>query len=304
VLYAPTWEGGTASAEYSSLEAYGEQIARGVLEDQRFRLVYRPHPLTGTRLRRFGEVDARVAALVEQAARQAPHAGHRVSRRGPAMADLWAADLLVADVSSLAIDFLATGRPLTVTIPPDPNAHVAPTPLLEVVPRLGLADLTDVPAFLSDLLDADTGAEERHRIREYYLGDTAPGAATKAFVEACGRMIELGARNWDGVLRARANGLVGGLAGERGSPQGGVDAAAPGALPPAGARQVGPEESRDGVLRARANGLAGALAGERGSPQGGVDPAAPGAPRPPGASKTGPKGVQPSGNAQTGGEGS
>ncbi|MDR2252794.1 MAG: CDP-glycerol glycerophosphotransferase family protein [Bifidobacteriaceae bacterium] len=206
VLYAPTWEGDTASLGYSSLAASGVTITRSVLGDQRFRLVYRPHPLTGRRLSAFAEADARVRALVTAAARAEGGAGHRVSLGGPAARDLLAADLLVADVSSLAIDFLATGRPLTVTIPPDAEALVAATPLLEVAPRLGFAELEDVAGFLGELWDADRGTEERLALARYYLGDTTPGAATKAFIDACGRMIDLAERNWAEVRRAMAAG--------------------------------------------------------------------------------------------------
>jgi hypothetical protein len=207
VLYAPTWEGGTASAEYSSLEAYGEAVAHGVLADQRFRLVFRPHPLTGTRLTRFAEAEARVARLVADAARMAPHAGHVVSRGGPVAADLERADLLVADVSSLAIDFLVTGRPLTVTVPPDPAVVVAPTPLLEVTPRLGREDLADVAEFLGELVETDPGADQRAAVAEYYLGDTRPGVATRTFVEACGRMIALADADWSRTEAAMRTGI-------------------------------------------------------------------------------------------------
>jgi hypothetical protein len=195
VLYAPTWEGGTASTAYSSAHALGPAIVGGLLADQRFRLVYRPHPLMGTRLVIFAEADARLRAMVVEAARQTPQAGHRVSVGGPAGPDLAEADLLVSDVSSLAIDFLAFNRPLAVTVPPSPAAQVAPTRLLETVPRLGREELDGVAAFLGELWETDPAAAERPALAEYYLGDTRPGAATRAFVEACGRMIDLAERD-------------------------------------------------------------------------------------------------------------
>ncbi|MDR2114576.1 MAG: CDP-glycerol glycerophosphotransferase family protein [Bifidobacteriaceae bacterium] len=229
VLYAPTWEGGTASAEYSSLEEYGEAIVRSVLADQRFRLVYRPHPLTGTRLARFGQANSRVQALVETAARATPGAGHRVSRGGAASKDLGEADLLVSDVSSLAIDFLVTGRPLVITVPPRPEVRVAPTVLLQSTPRLGREELDNVAAYLGELLETDPGAAERRAAAEYYLGDTRPGAAVKTFIAACGRLIKLGERNWSAVERALHHGeeglsSVAGMGLENKTRVGGLDA--------------------------------------------------------------------------------
>ncbi|MDR0366019.1 MAG: CDP-glycerol glycerophosphotransferase family protein [Bifidobacteriaceae bacterium] len=198
VLYAPTWEGGTGSAAYSSLVGYGEQIVRQLMANPRFALTYRPHPLTGTRLPEFADANARLKALIAAAAKRAeggaPSA--QVSRLPDAVDDLWAADLLITDISSLAIDFLVTGRPLAITIPPDPAAVPAPTRLLEVAPRLGRPELADVPAFLEGILAADAAgagapAKERAEVARYYLSDTSPGAAIAAFVEACGRMLDL-----------------------------------------------------------------------------------------------------------------
>ncbi|MDR0626711.1 MAG: CDP-glycerol glycerophosphotransferase family protein [Bifidobacteriaceae bacterium] len=195
VLYAPTWEGGTDSAAYSSLAAYGERIAAAMLADRRFRLIYRPHPLTGSRLARFGQADARVRQLVEAAAKANPAAGHAVSRGGDAAGPMGQADLLISDVSSLAIDFLVTGRPLTITIPPDRAALVAPTPLLELTPRLGPPELGRLADFLGTLISDDPGADDRAAVTGYYLGDTRPGAAVAAFVDACGQMIDLAEAN-------------------------------------------------------------------------------------------------------------
>jgi hypothetical protein len=191
VLYAPTWEGGTASAAYSSLAAYGARLADAVLADRRFRFLYRPHPLTGTRLPRFAEADARLRRLVEAAAKADPAAGHAISLGGDAGPALARADLLISDVSSLAVDFLVTGRPLTVTTPPSPQAVVAPTRLLTAAPRLGEPELGRLAEFLVALIEHDEAQADRASLAEYYLGDIRPGAAISEFVEACGRMIQL-----------------------------------------------------------------------------------------------------------------
>ncbi|MDR2566254.1 MAG: CDP-glycerol glycerophosphotransferase family protein [Bifidobacteriaceae bacterium] len=203
VLYAPTWEGGTDSAAYSSLAAHGAAIAGGLLADGRFRVVYRPHPLTGTRVPDFAAADARVRQMVAAAAKAEPGAGHRVSLGGDAGDELRRADLLICDVSSLAIDFLVTGRPLTITVPPDGQAVVAPTPLLELTPRLGPEQVRAVGDFVAGLAAEDTGRSDRAALAEYYLGDTRPGAATALFIEACGRMIALTESNQAKLAAAR-----------------------------------------------------------------------------------------------------
>lgn len=50
VIYAPTWEGWTDDACYTSVIPSGERLIRTLLADERkLRIIYKPHPLTGTR---------------------------------------------------------------------------------------------------------------------------------------------------------------------------------------------------------------------------------------------------------------
>src|SRR5699024_8262664 len=56
VLYAPTWEGGQASAGYSSLRTHAAAAVRSLAETG-LRVIYRPHPLTGVRVPEFREAD-------------------------------------------------------------------------------------------------------------------------------------------------------------------------------------------------------------------------------------------------------
>ncbi|KAB8169968.1 hypothetical protein FH609_005535 [Streptomyces sp. 3MP-14] len=76
VLYAPTWEGWTTDPGNSSVLLAGEQLVTALLADPRVRLLYKPHPMTGSVDPRFGEADRRLRALVEAAeARRAARAG-------------------------------------------------------------------------------------------------------------------------------------------------------------------------------------------------------------------------------------
>ncbi|GAB2901759.1 hypothetical protein [Streptomyces mayteni] len=69
VLYAPTWEGWTDDPGNTSLLLAGENIVRRLLESERpVRVLYKPHPFTGTRDREAGVVHRRIVALIEEAA--------------------------------------------------------------------------------------------------------------------------------------------------------------------------------------------------------------------------------------------
>lgn len=190
VLYAPTWEGAQPSAAYGSTELMGSRLVAALLADSRFRVVVRPHPLSGVRSPSYGEADAAVRRLVAAAAEADPRAGHRVSGAESLAAAFDAADVLVCDVSAVAMDWLPTRRPLVVTDPRHPGVRTASTRMLGTVPRLAVEDLDRVTDLLAREALEDPGREERDAMVSYYLGDTTPGAATARFLEACDAAIE------------------------------------------------------------------------------------------------------------------
>jgi hypothetical protein len=195
VLYAPTWEGAQPSAAYSSLEVMGRRTVAALLADPTLRVVYRPHPLTGVRLPAMAEADRSVRDMVEAAAEAHPGAGHRVSVGGDLLDDFASADLLLCDISAVAMDWLAAGRPLVVTAPEHPGVVTASTPLTEATARMSPEDAVDAAALVRRELEDDPHGDERAQLARYYLGDVRPGAATAAFVAACEKaMAALGRR--------------------------------------------------------------------------------------------------------------
>ncbi|QOV41059.1 hypothetical protein IM697_08245 [Streptomyces ferrugineus] len=69
VLYAPTWEGWDNNPGNTSIVLAGENIvAKLVKADPPVRVLYKPHPFTGTVSREAGAAHRRITALVEKAA--------------------------------------------------------------------------------------------------------------------------------------------------------------------------------------------------------------------------------------------
>lgn len=69
VLYAPTWEGWTADLEHTSLLRMGPALVQ-LLLDGDVRVLYKPHPLTGTRDGRTLAAHRRISALLRAANRR------------------------------------------------------------------------------------------------------------------------------------------------------------------------------------------------------------------------------------------
>jgi hypothetical protein len=189
VLYAPTWEGDRSSMTYSSLESHARPMLDALIATGRHRVVYRPHPRTGAFDPRFKEMHAAIVAKLEAANAADPGAKHLVDTDSPFGWHLAAADVCVCDVSAVAFDWLATGKPLLLTEPASQHAKVD---------REGLAGMIDTFAAVDaprvlDVIERESSLEARARfgeIVERYFGDVTPGAAMARFLDASGSVIE------------------------------------------------------------------------------------------------------------------
>ncbi|MER6048883.1 hypothetical protein ABT168_15740 [Streptomyces sp. NPDC001793] len=67
VLYAPTWEGWDGNPGNTSVILAGENIVRALLADPSVRLLYKPHPMTGSVDPRAGAANLRIQAMIAAA---------------------------------------------------------------------------------------------------------------------------------------------------------------------------------------------------------------------------------------------
>jgi hypothetical protein len=73
VLYAPTWEGwDAADPTQTSLILMGPRIVRALLDAAPLRVLYKPHPLTGTRDPRAARAHEKIAAMIAAANQAGP----------------------------------------------------------------------------------------------------------------------------------------------------------------------------------------------------------------------------------------
>ncbi len=170
VLYAPTREGFFASWEYSSILSQGSAIIETLVSTPGVRLLFKPHPGTGTDDPAFGEEVQRLLARVEAAG--SPH--EVVSGAEGLYQAFNRADLLVSDVSSVITDFLASGKPYVVT-----NAGTQPDAEFraEFPSAQGAYILSGDGAALADYLEdawhTDSHRAARDATTRYLLGDTS-----------------------------------------------------------------------------------------------------------------------------------
>nr|WP_207915151.1 CDP-glycerol glycerophosphotransferase family protein [Micromonospora sp. 15K316] len=183
VLYAPTWEGWLDDdPHHTSLVAMGERIVSGLLAAN-VRVIYKPHPLTGSRWKKAQAANDRIVAMIRAAGGQADAtslAGDAhlvVTGRVPALFDCFnVTDLLISDVSSVVSDFVQSQRPYVVANP----AGLPEEEFRRSFPTARAAYLLSVDCGeLGKILDQtrsgdDPMAEARRELKAYLLGPDEP----------------------------------------------------------------------------------------------------------------------------------
>lgn len=195
VLYAPTWEGDAEYNDYTSVDTIGPDVVRAVLAVPGVRLVYKPHPKVVTsETPAVRDGHRTILALLDEAARRDPEAGHVAVLAGDILALMPDCDAMVTDVSSVGLDwlYLRTERPIFIT-----DRHHDAERLRQEVPVSRCADVldsVDVPA-LTELVAARLDHDEHHlarvAMRHHYFDDLQVGDSTLRFLDA---VAELAAR--------------------------------------------------------------------------------------------------------------
>lgn len=175
VFWAPTWEGDSPSMAYGTLPETGTAIAEALLGSG-CRVVFRPHPRTGVLDPRFARALRDVERIVDE------HPGGFVDRT-PSVG--WQFDVsarAVAEMSSVAFDWLSTGKPLVMVEPSDPRADVLPGGLFDRVPTIRRGNVSAIAATV-------LGAQADQATSAHYLGASEPGLQIRRFIDATRQVV-------------------------------------------------------------------------------------------------------------------
>jgi hypothetical protein len=184
VWYAPTWEGDRPSIAYGSLASHGVAIIEALLVDPAVRVIYRPHPRTGYSSAAHRAADKAIRALLAKRRDR-----HLIDREGYGWQ--WDfADACITDISAVAYDWLATGKPLVIT-EPTPGAYRPQSALLDTVALLGRAQASDVMWRIRALRSDSEAREQLQSLTYHYFGDVSNQQSTKRFEDAIERAYQI-----------------------------------------------------------------------------------------------------------------
>jgi hypothetical protein len=190
VLYAPTWHGGKPNTNYSSLPL-GAQIvdallARGVT------VIFRSHPHTYTDPQQTGiarDIQRRLNTDRKTTGRQ--HVSGRAAEIDWDLPDCFNhCDAMITDVSSVASDFLASGKPFAMVAIQQHGAAFRRTIPMARVAYVIESDLSTLPEALDELLGPDSLAEARRSYRSYCLGEALGAEAPLPFFREVEKILD------------------------------------------------------------------------------------------------------------------
>lgn len=185
VVYAPTWQGENDANNFTSVDVLGVQIVESLLS-MHVRVVYRPHPrLEGMSDSAISAADRAIRSMIKVAN---DRGGAHIVSSDSNILDLFEdTDLLIADISSVGLDFLYlhTDKSLLLT-----DRHNDPVQLRETSPicaALGAVSpdsISRLPRLIDEALHNDTAQDVRTKLRDYYFGSKTADGSTGRFVKA------------------------------------------------------------------------------------------------------------------------
>ena len=189
VLYAPTWTGYYADANYSSLPI-AATIVRALL-DHGATVILRHHPYSmRNRAERAQLAEAHRLLAADAAGTGRRHRWGAAATTGMSLIECFnASDALVSDVSSVASEYLYSEKPFAITDMTGQAGRFAESfPLARVGYGIDplAANLADV---LDRLLKADPDRSDRLRAKVHYLGDFPRDRYADAFLTEARRYL-------------------------------------------------------------------------------------------------------------------
>jgi hypothetical protein len=213
VLYAPTWEGVTRATRYSSIDTHGVELVEKLIS-LGYQVVYRPHPLSGSRDENVAAADASIRTLLKaKNDDKTSKIKHYVdnSTFGWQLNEL---DLMITDVSAVAYDWLVTGKPLLITKPNDSKALVADVAMFTSLNPLDANSLQELDEHIAAATKlAATKSGELQKLRELHYGkpksdeDSAFFAAIEQMLESHSKHIASAQLGEPGLFASRGSKL-------------------------------------------------------------------------------------------------
>lgn len=188
VLYAPTWEGDGQSMAYSSITSIGVGLINALIDDGRFTVVFRPHPKTGSWSSKARHELALIRKTMATAMSKTPEAGHLVDVTVDSAPGIIDADVVICDISAMAMDSVGLNRPLLLlhSVETTMAKDLAPEQTLSMERASKMLTEDHGRALLNAIANAGKSnpSMQQQSLRNTIFGDPTLGRPTDRFINA------------------------------------------------------------------------------------------------------------------------
>ena len=171
ILYAPTWEGFVADADYCSVKSFGVDMVKSLIERGDYRVLLKLHPYTGHRSAEVREAKQALQRLAAQSGQI-----EWLDSSLPIHECMNRSDLMLTDISSVLNEYLVTRKPMILM-----NARGYASGALEkTFPSTRACYILNpddsVVEVLEQLKGEDTKRDDRNAVRARSLSEFPEGA--------------------------------------------------------------------------------------------------------------------------------
>ena len=188
ILYAPTWAGEDEANNYTSMEYLAPLIIDAALKQPNSRVVYKPHPrIAGSANESIRKNHKYILRAIKKANSKHALPVHLIQETGDILATFPNVDVLISDVSSIALDFLylKTEKPIILT---DRRNNLTQlkidSPLSTATQVLTKENINDAERLIAQALSEDAFLDERIALREFYFDNVQAGESAPRFFAA------------------------------------------------------------------------------------------------------------------------
>jgi CDP-glycerol glycerophosphotransferase (TagB/SpsB family) len=169
ILIAPTWAGFNEDAQFSTLHYLPELISSIIsLKKNNIRFIFRPHPYS---LDNDTENKKTIAAIKKILSNHSPE--NIALSKNSIYEDFNTSDLLITDISSVPIDYLASGKPIIhLDIHNLKERALNDSRFKKYIPCTYLIekDLSNIDDIITEIMLEDSLSSLRNDVCKYYLG--------------------------------------------------------------------------------------------------------------------------------------
>ncbi|MGF1889882.1 CDP-glycerol glycerophosphotransferase family protein, partial [Photobacterium profundum] len=190
VLYAPTWLGYNSDSAYSSI-MQAEIIIKSLLNIGNVRVIVKLHPYL-YKNKQTSEISKKLQNMLikQNESDQLEHIYVSIDNTELDLFDYFnLCDCLISDVSSVASDFLFSGKPMCITDMMNEKENIQKTFPISAVSYMLNSDMKNISYCLDELLVKDSKREKRIEFKKYVLGDFETSTYSENFTQIANSLI-------------------------------------------------------------------------------------------------------------------